>query len=63
MDFSIENVSLLLALLLLIGVLFAKFSSSLGVPSLILFIAVGMILNTYFFFDNAHITQFIGTIA
>jgi potassium/hydrogen antiporter len=63
MDFSIENVSFLLALLLLIGVLFAKFSSSLGVPSLILFIAVGMILNTYFFFDNAHITQFIGTIA
>jgi potassium/hydrogen antiporter len=63
MDFSIENISMLLALLLLIGVIFAKFSSRLGVPSLILFIAVGMILNTYFFFDNAHITQFIGTIA
>ncbi|QTC40079.1 potassium/proton antiporter [Bacillus sp. V3] len=63
MDFTIENVSFLLALLLLIGVLFAKFSSSLGVPSLVLFIAVGMLLNTYFFFDNAHITQFIGTIA
>ncbi|MEL3972485.1 potassium/proton antiporter [Rossellomorea oryzaecorticis] len=63
MEFSIENVSMLLALLLLIGVIFAKFSSRLGVPSLILFIVAGMILNTYFFFDNAHITQFIGTIA
>lgn len=63
MEMTIDNLTLLLGLLLLVGVITAKFSTRLGVPSLILFIIVGMVLNTYFFFDNAPITQFIGTLA
>ncbi|NMH68423.1 potassium/proton antiporter [Bacillus sp. RO3] len=63
MEITIDNLTLLLGLLLLIGVITAKFSTRLGVPSLVLFIIVGMVLNTYFFFDNAPMTQFIGTLA
>lgn len=63
MEITIDNLTLLLGLLLLVGVVTAKFSTRLGVPSLILFIIVGMVLNTYFFFDNAPMTQFIGTLA
>lgn len=63
MEITINNLTLLLGLLLLIGVITAKFSARLGVPSLIFFILVGMVLNTYFFFDNAPLTQFIGTLA
>ena len=63
MGFTVEEIILFLSIILVAGVLTAKFSSRLGLPSLVLFIAVGMVLNRYFYFDNAKITQLFGTIA
>ncbi|WP_261133782.1 potassium/proton antiporter [Bacillus sp. Marseille-Q3570] len=55
------------ALLLIIGVLTTKFSTRLGVPALVLFIAVGMITGSdglgFIYFDDAKITQLIGVLA
>ncbi|MFC4022438.1 potassium/proton antiporter [Oceanobacillus longus] len=53
----------LLSVMLIIGVLTTKFSSRLGVPSLILFLIAGMILNRFIFFEEVRLTQFIGTLA
>src|SRR5690606_12767423 len=63
LTFTIEQAILLLAILLIVGVLTAKFSSRLGLPSLVLFIVVGMVLNRYIYYDNAKLTQLFGTIA
>ncbi|TYR80855.1 potassium/proton antiporter [Priestia megaterium] len=63
MEFTIDNSIFLLSILLVVGVLTAKFSSRLGVPSLVLFIIVGMILSHYIYFDNALLTQGFGIIA
>ncbi|MFC0522078.1 potassium/proton antiporter [Pontibacillus salicampi] len=58
---------LLTALLLIISVVVTKFSSRLGVPSLVLFIAVGMLAGSdgfnFIYFDNAGLAQTIGTFA
>ncbi|SDQ45429.1 potassium/proton antiporter [Virgibacillus salinus] len=58
---------LLMALLLIISVLVTKFSTRLGVPSLVLFIGVGMLVGSdglnIIYFDNATIAQLIGIIA
>ncbi|SDJ41513.1 potassium/proton antiporter [Salimicrobium halophilum] len=58
---------LLIALLLIISVVVTKFSSRLGVPSLVLFIAVGMIIGSdglkIVYFDNAEVAQLIGVMA
>ncbi|WP_164668446.1 potassium/proton antiporter [Virgibacillus doumboii] len=58
---------LLMALLLIISVLVTKFSTRLGVPSLVLFIGVGMLVGSdglnIIYFDNATIAQLIGVIA
>ncbi|THD16225.1 potassium/proton antiporter [Anoxybacillus ayderensis] len=53
----------LLGLLLIIGVLTTKFSSWLGVPSLVFYILVGMILSKFIYFDNAFLTQIFGIFA
>ncbi|MGJ9457305.1 potassium/proton antiporter [Oceanobacillus sp. CF4.6] len=53
----------LLSAMLIIGVLTTKFSSRLGVPSLILFLIVGMILNRFIYFEEVRLTQFIGILA
>lgn len=63
MEFTIEQLILIFSILLTVGVLTAKFSSRLGVPALVLFIVVGMFLNRFFYFDNAKLTQLVGTIA
>ncbi|WP_433750134.1 potassium/proton antiporter [Falsibacillus pallidus] len=63
MNFAVESTILVMALLLITGVFTAKFSSRLGLPSLVFFILVGMLLNRYIYFDNAILTQFIGTLA
>lgn len=63
MTFSVEQAILLFSILLISGVLTAKFSSRLGLPSLVLFVVVGMVLNRYIYFDNAKLTQLFGTIA
>ncbi|MFB4166643.1 potassium/proton antiporter [Virgibacillus sp. JSM 102003] len=58
---------LLMALLLIISVLVTKFSTRLGVPSLVLFIGVGMLVGSdglnIIYFDNATIAQLIGIVA
>lgn len=61
--FATNDAILLFALLLIIGVLTTKFSSRLGVPSLVFFIVVGMILNHFLYFDNAQISQLFGILA
>ncbi|WP_136608471.1 potassium/proton antiporter [Paenibacillus dokdonensis] len=59
----INSLVLLMAGLLLIGVLTTKFSSRFGMPALVLFIVVGMVLNRFIYFDNAFITQIVGILA
>ncbi len=54
---------LLAATLFIIGVLTTKFSARLGVPALVLFIAVGMVLGHFIYFDNAGLAQMIGVLA
>jgi len=64
---NVDNFILLASLLLIIGVLTTKFSSRLGVPALILFLAVGMIVGSdglgFIYFDNANYAQLIGVLA
>ncbi|UOR11146.1 potassium/proton antiporter [Halobacillus amylolyticus] len=63
MDFSVESIILLLSIMLLTGVLTTKFSIRLGMPSLILFLVAGMLLNNYIYFENAKLAQLIGIFA
>ncbi|WP_019119545.1 potassium/proton antiporter [Brevibacillus massiliensis] len=63
MEYTITNVILLFAVLLVIAVITTKFSSRLGLPSLVFFIAVGMALNHYIYFDNAYLAQLFGILA
>jgi potassium/hydrogen antiporter len=58
-----DNIILLLAALLLVGVLSTKFSSRFGMPALVLFIAVGMVLSQFVYFDDASFTQIAGIFA
>ncbi len=43
--------------MLIFGIFTTKFSARLGVPSLILYIAVGMFLNIFVYFDDASLAQ------
>ncbi|UTR12571.1 potassium/proton antiporter [Evansella sp. LMS18] len=65
--FGTDALVLLGALLLISGVLVAKFSNRLGLPSLVLFILVGMLIGSdglgLVYFDNAYIAQIIGIFA
>ncbi|MBM7690621.1 cell volume regulation protein A [Peribacillus deserti] len=63
MDFSTDNMILLGSLLLISGVTAAKFSSRLGLPSLVLFVIVGLLLNQFIYFENTQITQVVGILA
>ncbi|KAA9004667.1 potassium/proton antiporter [Paenibacillus spiritus] len=58
-----DTMILLLAVLLLIGVFSTKFSSRFGMPSLVLFIAAGMVLNQFVYYDNIKLTQLAGIFA
>lgn len=58
-----DNIILLLAGLLLVGVLSTKFSTKFGMPALVLFIAAGMVLSQFVFFNNASLTQIAGIFA
>lgn len=57
----VDTVIFMSALLLLTGVLTTKFSVRFGMPALVLFIALGMILSRFVYYDNAEITQLVGT--
>ncbi|MDL4843081.1 potassium/proton antiporter [Aquibacillus sp. LR5S19] len=63
MNNSINNTILLVAILLIVGVLTTKFSARLGLPSLVFYIIVGMILSNFIYFDNASLTQLFGILA
>ncbi|UYZ12318.1 MULTISPECIES: potassium/proton antiporter [Brevibacillus] len=63
MSISTDHFSLLIAILLVVGVLTTKFSSRIGLPALVFFIAVGMFLNRFIYFDNAALTQLFGILA
>ncbi|WP_307894445.1 potassium/proton antiporter [Bacillus swezeyi] len=64
---NMEHFILLTALLLIIGVLTTKFSTRLGVPALVLFLLVGMIMGSdglgIIYFNNPELAQLIGIIA
>ncbi|WP_414694761.1 potassium/proton antiporter [Paenibacillus sp.] len=61
--FTVDSAILIFSLLLVIGVITTKFSSRLGVPSLVFFILVGMVLSRFIYYDNAYLTQLFGTLA
>ncbi|MFZ4452956.1 potassium/proton antiporter [Salibacterium aidingense] len=65
--FDIDSFVMLAALLLITGVTVTKFSSRLGMPSLILFILVGMIIGSdglgIIYFDDAKQAQLVGIVA
>jgi cell volume regulation protein A len=63
MEFTTDNSIFLFAILLVIGVITTKFSTRFGLPSLVLFIAVGMILSHFVYYDNAFLTQLFGILA
>ncbi|MDH6372052.1 cell volume regulation protein A [Paenibacillus sp. PastF-3] len=58
-----DNIILLLAALLLVGVFSTKFSTKFGMPALVLFLAAGMVLSQFVFFNNASLTQMAGIFA
>ncbi|TFB13383.1 potassium/proton antiporter [Filobacillus milosensis] len=66
-SFENDGIIFLIAFLLISGVLAAKFSSRIGLPSLVLFILVGMLIGSdglgFIYFDNAEIAQTIGILA
>ncbi|WP_411842660.1 potassium/proton antiporter [Salinicoccus sp. HZC-1] len=63
MSFFQDSPILLIAILLVIGVVMTRFSSRLGVPSLVLFIIIGLLLNRIIYYDNVELTQTIGILA
>ncbi|SET18521.1 cell volume regulation protein A [Salinibacillus kushneri] len=63
METTVESSILLFSLMLIVGVITTKFSSRLGLPSLVLFLFVGMFLNRFIYFENVELTQFIGILA
>ncbi|GAA0450370.1 potassium/proton antiporter [Alkalibacillus silvisoli] len=65
--FGNDGLIFLVAFLLLSGIVAAKFSSRLGLPALVLFIAVGMAVGSdglgIIYFDDVELAQFIGILA
>lgn len=59
----VDSIILLCGALLLTGVLTTKFSTRFGMPALVLFIAIGMILSRFIYYDNAELTQLVGIFA
>ena len=67
MNLTIENILLVGSLLLLISIFAGKTSYKFGVPTLLLFLAIGMLAGSDgiggIHFDNPKITQFIGIVS
>lgn len=67
MDITIENILLLGSVLLLISIIAGKTSYRFGVPTLLLFLAIGMLAGSEgiggIYFDNPKVAQFIGIVA
>ncbi|MVO99624.1 potassium/proton antiporter [Paenibacillus lutrae] len=58
-----EEYVFLIAILLFAGVLMTKFSTRFGLPALVFFMLVGMVLNNFIYYDNAELTQWFGIMA
>ncbi|MFD2671754.1 potassium/proton antiporter [Marinicrinis sediminis] len=63
MHATVDGSILLFSTLLIIGVITTKFSSRVGVPSLVFFIAVGMLLSQFIYYDSIFLTQLFGIMA
>ena len=67
MNLTIENILLVGSLLLLVSIIAGKTTYKFGVPTLLLFLAVGMLAGSEgiggIYFDNPQITQFIGIVS
>lgn len=67
MNLTIENIMLVGSLLLLVSIIVGKTSYKFGVPTLLLFLAIGMLAGTDGIgginFDNPQIAQFIGIVS
>ncbi|MFS0865038.1 potassium/proton antiporter [Fredinandcohnia sp. 179-A 10B2 NHS] len=65
--FDTDYMIMLFSFLLLLGVMTAKFSTRVGVPALVLFMFLGMVLGSdvlgLIYFDNANVAQLIGVLA
>ncbi|WOV87130.1 potassium/proton antiporter [Sporosarcina oncorhynchi] len=66
-DFSIDGIILLIGFFLLCGVLMTKLTSRAGVPALVLFMILGMVLGSdisgLIYFSDANLAQTIGIVA
>ena len=67
MNLTIENILLVGSLLLFVSIIAGKTSYKFGVPTLLLFLAIGMLAGTDgiggIYFDNLQIAQFIGIVS
>jgi len=63
LTFTVDGAIFLFSTLLVIAVITTKFSSRLGVPSLVFFVAVGMVLSQFIYYDNTQLTQLFGILA
>ncbi|WP_195576199.1 potassium/proton antiporter [Paenibacillus sp. 1001270B_150601_E10] len=63
MIWTTDELLFLLGMMLFIGVVGAKMTNKLNVPSLVVFIMLGMGLSQFMYFDNAHWTQLFGILA
>jgi potassium/hydrogen antiporter len=67
MNLTIENILLVGSLLLFVSVIIGKTSYKFGVPTLLLFLAIGMLAGSDGIggirFDNPQIAQFIGIVS
>ncbi len=66
-DFTINGIILICGAFLLMGVIMTKVSARAGVPSLVLFMIIGMILGSdisgLIYFSNAEVAQLVGVVA
>ena len=67
MEYSIEHILIVSSLLLLLSVVASKASQTVGIPALLLFLAIGMLAGSEgiggIYFNDVKVTQFVGTIA
>ena len=67
MVFSAENILLIGSLLLFLSIIASKTSFKLGIPTLILFLVVGMLAGSDgpggIYFNDPHMAQFLGVVA